>query len=314
MGGTGPRRPAGPPHPRPRPGPGRRPEGGRARRWPQAPAGPVFALSEAFGAWRVMDRAARLTYDLTPLQGEDIEADLGQRELTLNAMALPLGGGELLDPFGGRADLEATSLRLVSEEALRRRPAADPAAGPLRRRAGLRRRPRGRAADRAGRAAADRGRARADLGRAAPPGLRRRRAGRRWRWPSGPACWREVLPELAALHSVEQSHYHHLDVYDHTLEVLPGCWSSSATCDACSASSPRGGGGAGRAPGRRAHARPGAALRRAAPRRGQARHPRRAPGRPGHVHRPRRGRRRDGPRRSAGACGRARGWPRSSAR
>ena len=29
-----------------------------------------------------------------------------------------------------------------------------------------------------------------------------------------------VLPELSALHSVEQSHYHHLDVYDHTLEVL----------------------------------------------------------------------------------------------
>ena len=29
-----------------------------------------------------------------------------------------------------------------------------------------------------------------------------------------------VLPELTALHGVEQSHYHHLDVYDHTLEVL----------------------------------------------------------------------------------------------
>ena len=29
-----------------------------------------------------------------------------------------------------------------------------------------------------------------------------------------------VLPELTALHGVEQSDYHHLDVYDHTLEVL----------------------------------------------------------------------------------------------
>jgi poly(A) polymerase len=29
-----------------------------------------------------------------------------------------------------------------------------------------------------------------------------------------------VLPELSALHEVEQSSYHHLDVYDHTLEVL----------------------------------------------------------------------------------------------
>ena len=31
---------------------------------------------------------------------------------------------------------------------------------------------------------------------------------------------RAVLPELADLHDVEQSHYHHLDVYGHTLEVL----------------------------------------------------------------------------------------------
>ena len=29
-----------------------------------------------------------------------------------------------------------------------------------------------------------------------------------------------VLPELAALHGVTQSDYHHLDVYDHTIEVL----------------------------------------------------------------------------------------------
>ena len=29
-----------------------------------------------------------------------------------------------------------------------------------------------------------------------------------------------VLPELAALRGVEQSHYHHLDVYEHTLAVL----------------------------------------------------------------------------------------------
>jgi poly(A) polymerase len=29
-----------------------------------------------------------------------------------------------------------------------------------------------------------------------------------------------VLPELSALHGVEQSHFHHLDVHDHTLEVL----------------------------------------------------------------------------------------------
>ena len=40
------------------------------------------------------------------------------------------------------------------------------------------------------------------------------------RWPTGSGCSSAVLPELTALHGVEQSHYHHLDVYDHTLEVL----------------------------------------------------------------------------------------------
>ena len=29
-----------------------------------------------------------------------------------------------------------------------------------------------------------------------------------------------MLPELSALRGVEQSHFHHLDVYDHTLAVL----------------------------------------------------------------------------------------------
>src|SRR3712207_8785456 len=29
-----------------------------------------------------------------------------------------------------------------------------------------------------------------------------------------------VLPEVAALHGVEQSHYHHLDVFEHTVTVL----------------------------------------------------------------------------------------------
>ena len=29
-----------------------------------------------------------------------------------------------------------------------------------------------------------------------------------------------VLPELTALRGIEQNRYHHLDVHDHTLEVL----------------------------------------------------------------------------------------------
>jgi Poly A polymerase head domain/Probable RNA and SrmB- binding site of polymerase A len=74
--------------------------------------GPVFPLSERHGAWRVaLDRGR--TVDFTPLR-EGIEADLATRDFTINAIARPLAGGDLLDPFGGRADLEQRVVRAVS--------------------------------------------------------------------------------------------------------------------------------------------------------------------------------------------------------
>jgi len=192
---------------------------GGARALAEAVRGPAFRLSEQFGAWRVLDRRAGVTYDLTPLQGETIADDLAQRDLTLNAMALPLGATELLDPYGGRADIERGVLRLVSEEALDRDP--------------LRTLRLARFA--------------AELGFACEPAAEEaaRRHAHRVTEAAPERIWSElrhlvvadgvlaglelaertgvlaaVLPELAALRSVEQSRYHHLDVYDHTLEVL----------------------------------------------------------------------------------------------
>ena len=50
--------------------------------------------------------------DVTPAAG--IEEDLRRRDFTINAMAIPLAdGGRLIDPHGGRADLEARSLRVL---------------------------------------------------------------------------------------------------------------------------------------------------------------------------------------------------------
>jgi poly(A) polymerase len=40
-----------------------------------------------------------------------------------------------------------------------------------------------------------------------------------------------VLPELEALHGIEQSHFHHLDVYDHTIEVLNSLNAIAANLD-----------------------------------------------------------------------------------
>lgn len=48
-----------------------------------------------------------------------LEEDLGRRDLTVNAMAIDAetGAGEVIDPYGGRADLAARRLRHVSAEA-----------------------------------------------------------------------------------------------------------------------------------------------------------------------------------------------------
>jgi tRNA nucleotidyltransferase (CCA-adding enzyme) len=65
-----------------------------------------------------------------PTPDVTLEEDLRRRDLTINAMA-ENAAGELIDPYGGRADLEARVFRHVS--GVRRRPGAHPARGALRR-------------------------------------------------------------------------------------------------------------------------------------------------------------------------------------
>src|SRR5437870_6590807 len=84
-----------------------------ARRFARSSGGAPFPLSERHGAWRVALDGAR-TVDFTPLGGP-IEDDLATRDFTINAIAVPLAGGEPVDPFGGRADLAARSIRAVSD-------------------------------------------------------------------------------------------------------------------------------------------------------------------------------------------------------
>jgi poly(A) polymerase len=190
-----------------------------ARAVASATGGAPFRLSGAFGAWRVVGPGHSWHVDLVILRDGDIRADLQARDFTVNAMAEPLAGGELLDPHGGRADLEARRLRMVTPGAL--------ADDPLR-------------ALRAVRIAID-----LDLtiepdtavavGRAAP-GLQGVAAERIFgefkqviRSPAvrtglqlmdAHGITAQVLPELLSLRGVEQNVFHHLDVYDHTLEVL----------------------------------------------------------------------------------------------
>jgi poly(A) polymerase-like protein len=75
--------------------------------------GNLFPLSERHGAWRI-DLGDGRTVDFTPLRST-IDDDLRRRDFTINAIALPVAGGERIDPLGGLADLQARRLRVVSE-------------------------------------------------------------------------------------------------------------------------------------------------------------------------------------------------------
>ncbi|MCC6222237.1 MAG: CCA tRNA nucleotidyltransferase [Thermoleophilia bacterium] len=83
-----------------------------ARAYRGAAGGAVFLLSERHGAWRVALRDGR-TVDFTELRGTLAE-DLAGRDFTINAIAVPVAGGEPIDPLGGRADASARILRAVS--------------------------------------------------------------------------------------------------------------------------------------------------------------------------------------------------------
>jgi len=90
---------------------------GPARALARELGGPVFRLSEEFGAWRVIEPGRERVWDFSPLQGETIEEDLRRRDFSVNAMARPREGGELIDPLGGRADVESRTLRVLGPEA-----------------------------------------------------------------------------------------------------------------------------------------------------------------------------------------------------
>lgn len=190
-----------------------------ARAIARASRSPAFPLSEAFGAWRVMARDRSWQVDVTPLTAEHIEEDLRARDFTVNAMAEPIAGGEIIDPTGGLSDLRARRLRVVSDAALENDPLRTLRLARLACELGFEIEP-------ATAAAAERN----------APGLstvaaervfselrsilRSERALDGLRLMERLGLIAQVLPELLDLRGVEQSDYHHLDVYEHTLAVV----------------------------------------------------------------------------------------------
>jgi poly(A) polymerase len=190
-----------------------------ARAVARAARGAAFELSDSHGAWRVVDRGHRWQVDLTRLRGGSLEADLALRDFTVNSLAEPLGGGPIIDPTGGLADLEARRLRMVGSAAFTQDPLRslrlarlacelelEPEAETIR------------------------------CARECAPELEQIAAERVFaelrrivacsRVASGLDLMDElgltavVLPELISLRGVAQSRFHHLDVHDHTRAVL----------------------------------------------------------------------------------------------
>jgi poly(A) polymerase len=181
--------------------------------------GHAFELSEAFGAWRVVARDRSFNIDLLALAEASIEGDLSRRDLTVNALAQPLPEGDLIDPFAGLDDLRARRLRRVSPGAFRADPLRSLRLVRLACELGFSLEPE---------TAAGASAAAPDLGAVAPERVfaELKRIVASPRAVAGIELLGElgllpvVLPELAALKGVEQSAYHHLDVYEHTLAVL----------------------------------------------------------------------------------------------
>jgi poly(A) polymerase len=192
---------------------------GAARRIARAAGGAAFELSDAFGGWRVVGPGQAWQVDVTPLVGGSLDTDLAARDLTVNAIAEPLGGGDLVDPHGGRGDLEARRLRMVSAAAF--------AADPLRVLRVARLACELRFAAEPETVAAAREHAPA-LARVSPERIfaELKRIVACDAAPAALALMDElgatavVLPELDAMRGVEQNRYHHRDVHGHTVEVL----------------------------------------------------------------------------------------------
>lgn len=179
----------------------------------------AFELSAEFGTWRVVSPRRGWQIDVTALRGGGIAGDLAERDFTIGAVAVPLAGGEPIDPYAGLTDLREKRLRAVGDDSFPNDPLRLLRAARLAAELDL------EIDERTLRLAG------AHASRAADPAGERQLAELR-QLMGGPDPLRGlrllaelgitpvVLPEVETLRGVEQGPNHHLDVYDHTLAVL----------------------------------------------------------------------------------------------
>ena len=199
-----------------------------ARTFARALDGTAFPLGDDHGCWRVAvapgpefpDLAGILQVDVCGARGGSLETDLGARDFTANALAVPLAGdAHIVDLHDGLPDLEAGVVRMVAESALDDDPLRLLRAARFAHVLGWR-------IDEATESAI-----RARAARIVEPAGERAfvelrllllhgEARRGWRLIAELDLEQYLLPELHACRGVVQSRFHHLDVYEHTLAVL----------------------------------------------------------------------------------------------
>jgi poly(A) polymerase len=190
-----------------------------ARAIAKVAGGSAFPLSEEHATWRAVASTDGWHVDVAALRDETIEEDLRARDFTVNAVAVPLAGGDPIDPTGGVPDSEARLLRAASDAAFEQDPIRLLRACRLSAGLGLEVEP----------GTVELARAHAE--HAADPAGERQFAELRGlltgrdpvrgvRLMDELALTAVVLPELEALRGVVQNPNHHLDVFGHTLAVL----------------------------------------------------------------------------------------------
>ncbi len=162
---------------------------------------------------------ARTSLDFALRRGPDWRADLEARDLTVNAIALPLGTSDLIDLFGGQADLHARLIRAVTGRSFRDDPVRTLRAVRLANELDFHIEPQTavwvrRDACLLENTSAER--IRDELSKL----LAQPNAFEGVRQMDELELLSQVLPEVAALQGVEQSEPHHWPVLEHTLFVL----------------------------------------------------------------------------------------------
>jgi putative nucleotidyltransferase with HDIG domain len=83
---------------------------------------PAYIMDRERDVGRVVLPDEKTTLDFARFRKDGIEADLQDRDFTINAIALPIGeqetAADLVDPTGGRQDLQAGLVRQVHDSAL----------------------------------------------------------------------------------------------------------------------------------------------------------------------------------------------------